>query len=227
MSTVATEAELLRGAAPAGEPLSVLLREGTRAEHDHAEHSPFVTALVAGELPVLAYADLAAQHHAIYSALEAAGESLRLAGQDGALVRPELLRGAALERDLAHLVGPAWRETVRLHPATLRYATRLAQSSTDIARYAAHAYTRYLGDLSGGQIIKRMLERHHGLGPEGVEFYTFTAIAKIKPFKDAYRATLDALPLDEASRARAVAEAGAAFRLNSELFADLAEAHLA
>ena len=43
--------------------------------------------------------------------------------------------------------------------------------------------------------------------------------------KDEYRALLDALPLDDAGRATAVAEAQEAFRLNRALFAELGQLH--
>jgi heme oxygenase len=40
----------------------------------------------------------------------------------------------------------------------------------------AHAYVRYLGDLSGGQIIGGRIKRAYGLkGKEGTAFYDFSA----------------------------------------------------
>jgi heme oxygenase len=58
-----------------------------------------------------------------------------------------------------------------------------------------------------------------------VAFYAFPAIPKPKPFKDLYRARVDALELDAAGRAAVVEEARAAFRHNRALFAALAEVH--
>ncbi len=59
--------------------------------------------------------------------------------------------------------------------------------------YVAHHYTRYLGDLSGGQAIGRILDRDFDLGGRGISFYSFESVPKPKPYKDAYRARLDAL----------------------------------
>ena len=126
---------------------------------------------------------------------------------------------------LAFLVGTDWAERITIHPATERYVARLREVGTSLPAYAAHAYTRYLGDLSGGQIIKRMMERHYGLGPDGLAFYTFDEIPKSKPFKDVYRERLDALDLTDAQLAETVAEAKRAFRLNSALFAELGAIH--
>lgn len=205
--------------------LSASLREGTRPEHERAESSGFVEALMSGGLDVAAYADLAAQQWAIYRALEAASARVAQSADGASLVFAELERVPAIEADLAFLIGDDWRERITIYPATERYVARLSELGDDVALYAAHAYTRYLGDLSGGQIIKRMMERHYGLGPGGLAFYTFPEIPKSKPFKDVYRERLDALPLTPAQVDRTVAEACLAFRLNSAVFADLGAVH--
>ncbi|MCC2322862.1 biliverdin-producing heme oxygenase [Cellulomonas xiejunii] len=207
-------------------PLSAALRDGTRADHEAAERSDFVEHLVGGTLPLAGYVDLAAQQHAVYTALEAAGDRLVAAGADGGLVFPELVRVPAIEADLAHLLGGDWRTQVRVLPATADYVARLEAVGDDLPRYAAHAYTRYLGDLSGGQILKRMIERHHGLSGAGVSFYDFPQIHKLKPFKDVYRERLDALDLTPAQRDEVVEEARVAFRLNRAVFVDLAAVHV-
>lgn len=205
--------------------LSSRLREGTREEHESAESSGFISRLMSGGLSVDAYVALASQQFFVYSALEAIADDVRTLPQGSSLLFDELTRTPSIARDLEHLVGPDWRAIVMPLPATVRYVEALEASATSLPRYAAHAYTRYLGDLSGGQIIKRMLERHYGLGPEGITFYSFEEIPKSKPFKDVYRERLDGLELDEEQLAEAVAEAKGAFRLNQDLFADLGTQH--
>lgn len=205
--------------------LSSRLREGTREEHESAESSGFISRLMSGGLGVDAYVALASQQFFVYSALEAIADDVRTLPQGSSLLFDELTRTPSIARDLEHLVGPDWRAIVMPLPATVRYVDALNASATSLPRYAAHAYTRYLGDLSGGQIIKRMLERHYGLGPEGITFYSFEEIPKSKPFKDVYRERLDGLELDEEQLAEAVAEAKGAFRLNQDLFADLGALH--
>lgn len=206
-------------------PLSVLLREGTRSEHEAAEGSRFVEDLLGGRLTVRAYADLAAQLHTVYTALEEVGEQVRRTPAGAGVVFDELARVPALESDLTHLLGPDWRASAAPHPATVGYAAAIRAGGDDVGAYVAHAYTRYLGDLSGGQVIGRMVQRHYGVPDAGVAFYAFPAIPKPKPFKDLYRARVDALELDAAGRAAVVEEARAAFRHNRALFAALAEVH--
>ncbi|MGA7054843.1 MAG: biliverdin-producing heme oxygenase, partial [Mycobacterium sp.] len=99
------------------------------------------------------------------------------------------------------------------------YRDRIAGASWGGA-LVAHHYTRYLGDLSGGQIIGKLLDRTFGLGGAGLAFYEFPI--RPKPYKDAYRARLDGLSLDADEIACAVDEVKVAFRLNQALFDELA-----
>ncbi|MCK6211572.1 biliverdin-producing heme oxygenase [Georgenia sp. EYE_87] len=213
--------------ARADAPLSGQLREGTRAEHRAAESQEFVERLLAGELDVAAYADLAAQQLEIYGALEDSDAAMRRDPRSAGLVMPDLERVPSIERDLAHLYGAGWRDAIRILPATGAYAARLRDAAARLPEYAAHAYTRYLGDLSGGQIIKRMMQRRYGMGAEGLAFYDFPGIPRTKPLKDLYRERLDALGLDVSETARAVAEAQEAFRLNRAMFDELGAVHVA
>ncbi|MCM3662589.1 biliverdin-producing heme oxygenase [Georgenia satyanarayanai] len=206
-------------------PLSAQLRERTRAAHERAESVPFITDLMHGRLDRDAYADLAAQQYGIYVALEAASAELVGAARGSSLVFADLTRTPSIEADLAFLHGADWREHIAVLPAARAYAERIAQVAGDLPRYAAHAYTRYLGDLSGGQAIKRLVQRHYGLGEEGVAFYTFAGIAKPKVFKDTYREQLDALDLSPLELEMAVDEANVAFELSTALFAALGERH--
>ena len=126
-------------------------------------------------------------------------------------------------RRLTFLLRPRWRETIAPLPATERYVARLEQvAAVRPEVFLAHHYLRYLGDLSGGQIIRRLLERAYRLDRDGLRFYIFDDIPHPKPFKDAYRAKLDAAPLDEGRRRTVIDEANLVFGLNADLFADLA-----
>ncbi len=206
-------------------PLSAQLRERTRVAHERAESVPFITDLMHGRLDRAAYADLAAQQYGIYVALESAGAALAGSPRARGLLYEELIRTPSIEADLAYLYGPRWAERIDVLPAAQEYADRISHVAGDLPRYAAHAYTRYLGDLSGGQAIKRLVQRHYGLEEDGVAFYTFTGIAKPKPFKDEYRAQLDALELGALEVETAVAEATLSFELATSLFAALGERH--
>ena len=85
-----------------------------------------------------------------------------------------------------------------------------------------HSYTRYLGDLSGGQILKNIAQRAMNLADdEGVAFYEFPTIPDEAEFKVGYRSSIDAAPVDEAMADRIVEEANDAFGTNMVLFQEL------
>lgn len=207
------------------ERLSARLRDATRDEHERTESSPFVVALLDGRLDRDAYAALLGQSYLFYAVLEEAGDRWRGDAVVGPFVTDALLRRDALEADLAWLSGPDWRSGLAALPATQRYIDRLRQVCfSSRSAFVAHHYTRYLGDLSGGQIIRSKLRSIYGLTGDGVRFYVFDGIAKPKVFKDDYRALIDTVPWDAGERTNLVAEANEAFRLNRGVFDDLGKA---
>lgn len=207
------------------QPFSAVIRAAVQDRHTEAESSVFMGDLLGGRLGVRAYARYTEQLWFVYRALEDGGRALAGDPVAGPFVRPELWRVPALERDLEHLLGAGWRRRATALPATERYAARVAEVAREWpGGYVAHHYTRYLGDLSGGQVIRSCAERAWGFEPrgDGVRFYVFDAIANPAAFKREYRRLLDALPFDAAERELFVAECGSAFTHNSALFADLA-----
>ena len=211
------------------ERLTTRLREATAAAHDDAENSGFMSALLDGELHACAAADLAGQLWFVYGVLEDAVRSIADTPEGAAIADERLERHDALERDLGFLVGPRWRSSIEALPPTAAYVNRLTElaRARDAASLLAHHYVRYLGDLSGGQIIARRLRDHYGIDGEGAAFYDFSALGKIKPYRDAYRDRLDALDLRDDVRDRVLAEAVLAFRMNTSLFRALDERHRA
>ncbi|MFE0188840.1 heme oxygenase (biliverdin-producing) [Streptomyces sp. NPDC058989] len=207
-------------------PFSTVIRTASHEQHTEAENSSFMSDLLGGRLGVTAYRRYTEQLWFVYRALEGASEALADDPVAGPFIRPELARTAELERDLAHLGGTAWRDGLEPLPATAAYADRVALCARDWpAGYVAHHYTRYLGDLSGGQIIRGTAEKTWGFARkgDGVRFYVFEDIANPAAFKREYRTLLDALPVDDLEKQRVVDECKRAFRLNSAVFRELGE----
>ncbi len=205
---------------------STLIRTASHEQHMEAETSTFMSDLLGGRLGVEAYARYTEQLWFVYEALESAAERLAPDPVAGPFVRPELFRLASLERDLAHLRGPGWRTGLTALPATRTYADRVAACARDWpAGYVAHHYARYLGDLSGGQIIRDRAERAWGFARkgDGVRFYVFEEIPNPAAFKRSYRELLDAVPVDDLEKQRIVAECKRAFALNTDVFRALGE----
>ncbi|MFF2123381.1 heme oxygenase (biliverdin-producing) [Kitasatospora sp. NPDC058184] len=211
---------------PAPAPFSTVLRTASSEEHEAAEHSSFMSRLLGGGLGIEAYADLTGQLWYVYRALEERAEQLAEHPLAGPFIDRALLRTAAIERDLAHLRGPDWRDGLAPLPATAAYVARLEELAAEWpAGYLAHHYTRYLGDLSGGQIIRGIAEKTWGFERkgDGVRFYVFEEVDNPAAFKREYRAKLDAAgeAMDEVERRRVVEECKRAFVLNGAVFRDL------
>ncbi|ROR72298.1 heme oxygenase (biliverdin-producing) [Bogoriella caseilytica] len=196
----------------------------TTSQHEDAENSSFMQDLMSGRLDVTAYARLSGQLVHVYTALEERGRELASDPLAAAVHDPALERTVALEADLLALSGHSWREQHLPLSATRTYMDRIAQ--LDGVGYLAHHYVRYLGDLSGGFIVARLVSRAYGLvpGEPGLLFHHFPAIAKPKPYKDSYRLRIDeaAQRLTEAGRTAIIAEARAAFAHNTAIFRELA-----
>ncbi|MFD0410864.1 heme oxygenase (biliverdin-producing) [Kitasatospora sp. NPDC127116] len=211
---------------PAPAPFSTVLRTASSEEHEAAEQSTFMSRLLGGRLGIEAYADLTGQLWFVYRALEERAEQLARHPLADPFIDRALLRTAAVERDLAHLRGPDWRDGLAPLPATAAYVARVEElAAAWPAGYLAHHYTRYLGDLSGGQIIRGVAEKTWGFERkgDGVRFYVFEEVDNPAAFKREYRAKLDAAgeAMDEVERRRVVEECKRAFVLNGAVFRDL------
>jgi heme oxygenase len=77
----------------------------------------------------------------------------------------------------------------------------LAADGSDSRLLLAHAYVRYLGDLSGGQIIRARVAKSYGFpkNGDGVRFYAFhegkgepeVGPSEMKALKEWFRAGMD------------------------------------
>ncbi|MFC8227198.1 heme oxygenase (biliverdin-producing) [Streptomyces sp. NPDC057287] len=207
-------------------PFSTLIRTASHEQHTEAESSTFMSDMLGGRLGVDAYARYTEQLWFVYRALEDGAETLGTDPVAGPFVQPELMRTAELERDLAHLRGEGWRDGLEPLPATAAYAARVAECARDWpAGYIAHHYTRYLGDLSGGQIIRGTAEKTWGFERkgDGVRFYVFEQISNPAAFKRDYRELLDAVNADDLEKQRIIDECKRAFALNTAVFRELGE----
>ncbi|HXR44082.1 MAG TPA: biliverdin-producing heme oxygenase [Pseudolysinimonas sp.] len=194
--------------------VAALVRDASSADHRAAESRGFITRLMAGELSLDDYGRYLAQLLPIYDALERDRPPLEIFdhGFD---------RGDAIRADLRALGA----EHHALVPATVAYAGHLAGltdlSGRDGIRYLAHHYTRYLGDLSGGQAIAALVARHYGATAEQLTVFRFDGLGKPVDVKRAYRDRLNALSLDDDQVELLVSEVRIAFRMTADVFDQL------
>lgn len=218
------------GAADGAEDTSFskAIREATWGDHSDAEGAGFMDDIMRERASFEDYAALAAQHYYVYVALEEASKLLTAEAGYTAFHNDALVRIPKLETDLERLYGADWRDKISPVAATDAYVSRIRELQSEgwLPGIVAHHYTRYLGDLSGGQMIARIVARQHGFDGAGVAFYDFTELGAIAEFKNAYRDALNALGerLSEEERTRMLEEVRLAYRFNSDTFKDLAQA---
>ncbi|PZV19364.1 MAG: heme oxygenase [Leptolyngbya sp.] len=203
--------------------LATKLREGTKKSHSMAENTGFVACFLKGTVEKTSYRKLAANLYFVYSAMEEELERHQHHPILSQVYFPELNRKASLEEDLNFYYGTNWREQVAPSMAAQAYVARIREvSNTQPELLVAHSYTRYLGDLSGGQILKGVAQRGMNLvDGEGTHFYEFPTISDEKAFKNKYRQAMNDLPVDEATADQIVDEANHAFGLNMTMFKEL------
>jgi len=198
--------------------LASALKERTRALHVRAERSGIIADIVNGRGSRFGYALLLRNLLFAYQQLEAGLDRHRLDPSVLAVARPEIYRSGALASDLAQLCGDNWECVLPLLPAGERYGRRIMMVA-DHARagLVAHAYVRYLGDLNGGQIIRRILVRSLGLKPCCLAFYDFPLIGDMRAFKADYRHAINRSAAEMADLNGVVEEGAIAFQFNIEL----------
>lgn len=177
-------------------------------------------ALLRGEIAPSTYVLFLRNLHALYDALERALQT-QAGTQVLAPIHTRILfRAEVLAADLDHLA-PRW-PTLPVAAAMRAYVARIDNlARAHPALLAAHAYVRYMGDLSGGQLLRDIVRRALGLRDDlGTSFYAF-GNTEPDALKAEFRRGLDALALGSADLDAIVAEAGEAFARHVALFEEL------
>jgi heme oxygenase len=201
-------------------PVSVVtaLYFRTKALHLEAERTGIIRDLLRGKASREGYILLLRNLLPAYRAMEHGLERHRASPGLAGLSHYRLDRAPALESDLVTLCGKAWERDILLLPAGEIYADRIAKAAEgDGARLIAHAYTRYLGDLSGGQILQRLLAKSLELQPSELSFYDFPRFPDVAALKADYRGALEQAGAQVKDPQIVVEEGAIAFSLNIDL----------
>ena len=142
-------------------PLSKQLKEGTKKSHSAAENTKFVRGFLKGVVNEEEYRKLLTNFWYVYDTME---QRIKETKDPLATVlhkyQPILNRTAFLEQDLRYYYGPMWREKQIPSEACNTYCYRINEiAEKDPYLLIAHHYTRYIGDLSGGQILKNIAQK--------------------------------------------------------------------
>ena len=200
------------------------IQEATEESHRSAERTDFIVNLMGGTLNQHAYLRYLEALAPIYEQLE----TLLQARATRPLLKDFDHRGldrfSRVQADIALLRGHTGvADNAVLPLATTAYLSRLHADIED-ERLLAHHYIRYLGDLSGGQAIARLVARHYQIPQEALAFYDFHGLGDANTYKVAYREKLNRAALTDAQKDAFIDEAVALYSLSREIFQELGRA---
>nr|QCI05680.1 Heme oxygenase [Cryptopleura ramosa] len=203
--------------------LAQQLREGTTKSHSMAENVSFVKSFLGGVVDKKSYRKLVANLFFVYVAIEEEIEKNKDHIAVQSIYFPELYRRSSLVEDLEYYYGLDWSSHVEPSLATQIYVDRIhTVGFSQPELLIAHAYTRYMGDLSGGQILKKIAQNAMNLSNDlGTSFYNFKSIEDDTVFKNLYRDSLNNIPLNNQQIEEIIAEANISFNLNMKMFQEL------
>lgn len=128
------------------------LRQLTIDKHKRAERSDFIRRLIKREMtPYQYYVYLSNQLMCYYTLESMASNRGLLTGIEG------VKRSSNISKDLAELESEYGFAMVVPVKSTKRYMDHISSISTEPEKLMAHIYVRHMGDLSGGQMIKKMV----------------------------------------------------------------------
>jgi heme oxygenase len=133
------------------------LKELTHAQHKKAERAKFVGKLLRKEVTPYEYYTFMCNQYLMYSILEMIASPMGVFDDIKSIKRSDNIRKDLdeLEQDYGFsFAGPYMK-------STREYLKHVINISDDYNKLLAHVYVRHMGDLSGGQIIKRYV---HGSG---------------------------------------------------------------
>jgi heme oxygenase len=130
------------------------LKDLTSAKHAEAESTPFMKAVFAKTLPFDLWVDWTYQKWLFYGAIEGAAGANQLLGD-----LPDLRRAFYLAMDYNEMNGDNPRHEFR--PIVVDYYNYLLSISKDPNKIMAHLYTWHMGDMFGGQMIKKIVPGAH------------------------------------------------------------------
>jgi len=199
--------------------LSSEVAHETQAAHDRAESRPFMSELMAGALSVRSYVAYLSALAPVYEELE---HQLRVTKDEASISLFDHRRLDRYDRICSDLRGVGQHvERVTPSHASRVYVDAISSASVSPQRLIAHHYTRYLGDLAGGQVIARCMSQHYDVPDTLLTFYDFSDLGDVVHYRRRYKSLLDLVPWSRSEKQEFIDEASKVFELNSALFDEL------
>lgn len=130
------------------------LKEATAERHKLAETTPFMKAVFAGKISKDLWADFTYQKMLFYNGIEGVAGACGLT-QD----LPDIGRAHYLYRDYVNMTNGEHKHPYR--KVAIDYYKYILNLYPDANKVMAHLYVWHMGDLFGGQMIKKIVHAPH------------------------------------------------------------------
>jgi heme oxygenase len=196
------------------------MKKETWKEHEDSKESPFAKGIMGGELGVRGFVEWQRALYPIYDLLE---EILKENHNDPVLHvfdHRKLDRTKKIYNDLASLGADPIKDKTKLESIP-PYLEAIKKASASPQRLMAYHYTRYLGDINGGQVIAMRMEKVYGIDKTSLSCYDFSQLGDLYHYRKQYKTLMEISPWTEEERQMFVDEAKIAYARNSDLFEEL------
>jgi heme oxygenase len=158
-------------------PFSDVLRERTMRLHAKAERSGVLADILRRNCDRGGYALLLRNLLPAYERLEAELSARAAHPVLGIFAHRALCRSDRLRADLRNIQGDDWERSLPLLESSAAYVAGITGAAVGNGlRLVSHAYVRYFGDLSGGQVIKKILGKSLSLPSDVLTVYEFPEV---------------------------------------------------
>lgn len=130
------------------------LRELTAQSHARAENTQFMRRVFNKTMDLNTWADFTYQKCLFYNVIECAANTCGLVYDI-----KDILRTHLLYKDYLEMIKDGPRHNFR--PSTIKYYQYIMSIANDSRKVLAHLYTWHMGDLYGGQMIKKIVDAPH------------------------------------------------------------------
>ena len=198
------------------------MKQETWAEHEASKDSKFANGIMSGELGSRGFIEWQRGLYPVYVKLESILKKNRKDPVLHIFDHRKLDRADRIYADLQKLgTDPI------LEPSPLKtlppYIAAIEKASLVPQRLMAYHYTRYMGDMNGGQVIARAMENVCGIDKDALTCYNFSEIGDGYHYRKQYKTLLELSPWTEEEQEEFIDEARIAYARNSDFFEELYE----
>lgn len=196
------------------------MKEETLEAHDESKDSGFAVTIMSGEWSPLAFVEWQRALYPVYNTLETVLKKNRKDPILSIFDHRKLDRSERILHDLStYNVDPVLDPSPL--PCVQDYVACVADTDGSTPRVLAYHYTRYMGDMIGGQVIARSMKEKYGMSEDSLTCYDFSELGDLHHYRKNYKILIELLPWSDEEREQFVDEIKTAYKINAVLFEQL------